>query len=609
MLTAMILFPLGGFLINGIWSLLAARKGRSVPAAGAGWVATGAMSAAFVAAVLAQVQFSGGQEVILFEWFRVGGLGVDFKLRWDALSSVFALVITGVGTLIHLYSIAYMGHDEGAGRYFAYLNLFCFMMLNLVLGGTLPHVFLGWEGVGLASYLLIGFWFGEKANVGAGQKAFVMNRIGDLGFLVAMFLAYKFAGTLDLAALEKAAFPAAGATAFGLLIFLACTGKSAQLPLFTWLPDAMAGPTPVSALIHAATMVTSGIYLLARMGPVLAQSPTAMAWVAAVGGVTALLTAVIACFQNDIKKILAYSTVSQLGFMFVACGVGASGAGVFHVMTHAFFKALLFLGAGSVIHALQGEQDIFKMGGLRKKMPLTFWTFTAGWAALLGLPPMSGFFSKDEILHQAWVSPHGSPWVTGLLFVSAVLTAFYMSRLYFLVFFGKTRVAPSVASKVHESPAVMTLPLVLLAVLSLVGGWWGEPVHSPGHEAGASVPVWVVMVLSVLAASLGAGIAYRKYRSAPATQERVSDVFGIDGFYAAFFGRGLERIAGWCSRWIEEGIIQGILRAAGAVVDLSGNMIRMVQVGSAQAYLLMMVLALVAFMVWFLRGGILSGNI
>jgi NADH-quinone oxidoreductase subunit L len=603
MITSMILFPLAGFAINGLWSLWAARNGKRVSARVSGSIATTAMLAAFVSALGARSQLpaTGSLEVDCFRWFTLGALSVDFKLRLDALSSLFTLVITGIGALIHLYSISYMEEDEGAGKYFAYLNLFCFMMLNLVLGGTLPQVFLGWEGVGLASYLLIGFWYREQANVNAGQKAFVMNRIGDLGFLIAMFIGYKYSGSLDLAVIEKVILPASVGTSFVLLIFLACTGKSAQIPLFTWLPDAMAGPTPVSALIHAATMVTSGIYLLARLSPVISQSTTGMSVVAGVGAITALVTAIIACFQRDIKKVLAYSTVSQLGFMFAACGVGAFGAGVFHVMTHAFFKALMFLGAGSVIHALHGEQDIFKMGGLKSKLPVTFWTFTAGWAAILGLPPFSGFFSKDEILHQVLVSNFGSPLLFSVLLIAAVLTAFYMTRLYWLVFFGSTRMEKSKFEHAHESPAPMAIPLVILGALSLVGGFAGEPVHLSHPEAANSTPAWIIMVVSVVAAMIGAGIAFRRYSGGSTRDEQTSDVFRIDGIYASVFGGGLKALASGTT-WMEDRVVQGLMRVVAAVADLSGNMIRVLQVGSAQTYLLMMIIGLVALVLSFLKG-------
>jgi len=413
-LLLIILYPQIGFAINGLIHLKNAKSGTKASSKQAGLIATFAMVLSFVGSVYYFMQFSGQSENArfveqsLFTWINLGALKLDFGLRLDSLSLLFTMIITGVGSLIHLYSIGYMGEDETPARYFAYLNLFCFMMLNLVLGSTMPHVFLGWEGVGLASYLLIGYWNQDIEKVGAGQKAFVMNRIGDLGFMIAMFIAFKFVGSLDLIDIQKATLSPGVVTTIGLLVFFACTGKSAQIPLFTWLPDAMAGPTPVSALIHAATMVTSGIYLLNRFAPLLVQSDQVLYVIAMVGVTTAFVSAIIACAQKDIKKILAYSTVSQLGFMFLACGVGAFDAGVFHVMTHAFFKALMFLGAGSVIHALHHEQNVFKMGGLRKKLPITTFTFVMGWAAILGLPPFSGFFSKDEIIIQSLMSKHGN---------------------------------------------------------------------------------------------------------------------------------------------------------------------------------------------------------
>jgi NADH-quinone oxidoreductase subunit L len=598
-ISLLVFLPLLGFALNSFYhfSALTRKKDPSVNLSGA--IATAAMVGSFVIALFSWVKLRAaggghpGIEELLFSWMKIGGLQVDFGFRFDRLSGVFTLVITGVGSLIHLYSIGYM-ENGGSARYFAYLNLFCFMMLNLVLGVSLPQVFLGWEGVGLASYLLIGFWSGEMANIAAAQKAFIMNRIGDLGLLFAMFIGFKFAGTLDLIQLSSFVFRSDVATVFGLLIFLACTGKSAQIPLFTWLPDAMAGPTPVSALIHAATMVTSGIYLLARLNPVIAQSPIVLATIAVIGAATALMAAITACFQSDIKKVLAYSTISQLGFMFVACGVGSPEAGVFHVMTHAFFKALLFLGAGSVIHALSGTQDIFKMGGLRSRLPVTFWTFTAGWAAILGLPPFSGFFSKDGILHESLVASHGNPVLFAVLAFSAFLTAFYMTRLYLLVFTGECRASENIQKHMHESPLVMILPLGILGGASLLGGWFGAPVkfESVHGESGHGVSAYLVMAISVAIAASGAFLAYRKY-SAPVRPETSRDPFRIDEFYQAFFGSGAKAVARFAGRFFEEGIFQRMIQFSGAAVDLGGNLFKTVQTGSAQGYLLMMVLALI----------------
>jgi len=509
-LIQIILFPLFGFLINGFLQLSRTCKGKKVSSQQSGMIATLAMILSFVTAVYYYFQFNGQPvearlvEQNLFNWIKLGAFHVDFALRLDSLSLTFTLIITGVGSLIHLYSIGYMKEDANPAKYFAYLNLFCFMMLNLVLGSSMPHVFLGWEGVGLASYLLIGYWNQDTQKVLAGQKAFVMNRIGDLGFLIAMFVAYKYIGSLDLMDIQKATMSPYVTTVFCLLIFFACTGKSAQIPLFTWLPDAMAGPTPVSALIHAATMVTSGIYLLNRISPQLLQSPQVMNVIAVVGVTTAFVSAVIACAQKDIKKILAYSTVSQLGFMFLACGVGAFNAAVFHVMTHAFFKALLFLGAGSVIHALHEEQNIFKMGGLSKKLPVTTITFVMGWAAILGLPPFSGFFSKDEIIIESLYSAHGHEALFVMALISAMLTAFYMTRLLVLVFFSPSRMDKKTEEHVHESPWTMSIPLVVLGVLSLIGGLWhqNEQVHENGQA---------IMIGSVLLALCSAGFAFYRY--------------------------------------------------------------------------------------------------
>ena len=600
-----ILFPLLGFLINGIAHLSAIRNGKKVSANFSGGLATGAMALSFLVVAVAffKIRYAEARmiEETVFNWFHLGGLSVDFALRLDPLSVVFALVITGVGTLIHFYSVSYMHDDETPAKYFAFLNLFCFMMLNLVLGATLPHVFFGWEGVGLASYLLIGYWYEDGAKVMAGQKAFVMNRIGDLGFLIAMFVAFKFAGTLDLIEIQKASLTPHVVTVFGLLIFFACTGKSAQIPLFTWLPDAMAGPTPVSALIHAATMVTSGIYLLARLYPVIMGSDVVLVTIATVGAITAFMAAIMACSQTDIKKILAYSTISQLGFMFLGCGVGAFDAGVFHVMTHAFFKALLFLAAGSVIHALGGEQEIFKMGDLRKRIPITFIAFTAGWAAILGLPPFSGFFSKDEIIYQALVSPHGSKMLFGLAIVSAFLTAFYMTRLYVLVFFGESRMTKAVEIHLHESPKIMTIPLLILSVLALAGGWFGAPVHFGETEFHGDSTQYIVMGASVVLALLGATLAFQKY-SRSTKIEITRDPFKIDQIYGFVFAKGTRKLSEFFSTFVEDMVVQRVMKLTSAVVDLSGNILRVTQVGSAQAYLMMILLGALAIVAWFYFG-------
>lgn len=417
----------------------------------------------------------------VFTWISSGELSVSFEFLYDPLSAVMALVVTWVSFLIHIYSVGYMHGDRSYSRYFAYLNLFVFFMLLLILGNNFLIMFVGWEGVGLVSYLLIGFWFQDTDKSYAGRKAFIVNRIGDFGFILGIFLIFFIFGTLNFqevfGKLSDPAFASAvsasAITAIALLLFVGAVGKSAQIPLYVWLPDAMAGPTPVSALIHAATMVTAGVYMVARCNLIYTLSPAAQYTVLIVAALTALVAALIAITQNDIKKVLAYSTVSQLGFMFMALGVGAYVYAVFHLVTHAFFKALLFLGSGSVIHALSGEQDIRKMGGLRKLIPTTSWTFLIGTMAISGVPLLSGFFSKDEILASVYDGGHTFIWIAGVL--TAVLTAFYMMRLYILTFEGKPRMTHQIQRHVHESPPVMTVPLIVLAVLSVTGGYIGFP--------------------------------------------------------------------------------------------------------------------------------------
>jgi len=597
------LFPLIGFLINGYLQLSSGVTGKKVSSQKSGLIATLMMVLSFFSAVFYYLQFAGQSletrfiDQKLFTWIKLAALNVDFGFRLDTLSLTFVLIITGVGSLIHLYSISYMKDDATPAKYFSYLNLFCFMMLNLVMGASMPHLFLGWEGVGLASYLLIGYWNEDTQKVLAGQKAFIMNRIGDLGFLIAMFVAYKYIGSLNMVDIQKATMSTHVTTVFCVLVFFACTGKSAQIPLFTWLPDAMAGPTPVSALIHAATMVTSGIYLLTRISPLLLQVPEVLSLIAMVGVTTAFVAAVIACAQKDIKKILAYSTISQLGFMFLACGVGAFDAGVFHVMTHAFFKALLFLGAGSVIHALHEEQNIFKMGGLSKKLPWTTWTFVMGWAAILGIPPFSGFFSKDEIIIESLYSPHGNQVLFIMALASALLTAFYMTRLLVLVFFSPSRMDEEVAAHVHESPWLMKFPLVVLGILALVGGFW--------HQSETNENAQVVMVASVLVALCGAGFAfyrYRKFTLEEKTNAFVERGLGIDTFYSKYFSGGTDVAAKGLTRFVEEDFIQRLLKVCSWAVEFSGSVLKSIQVGSAQAYLMMMMIFGLALMVWVLEG-------
>ncbi len=606
------LLPAAGFLVNG---LLGARvlSRRAV-----GLVGCTAVLLSFVLSAGA-VWESGGQRVTqtLFTWMPMAHaadgsvVSIDWAYALDPLSSVMLLVVTGVGFLIHVYSVGYMGHEPqpAYARFFAYLNLFMAMMLTLVLGASLPVVFVGWEGVGLCSYLLIGFYhdrmFDERTGMScadAGRKAFITNRVGDVGFLLGMLLLFSTAGTLDIQGiLGKVGTLGTGVcTAAALLLFVGACGKSAQIPLYVWLPDAMAGPTPVSALIHAATMVTAGVYVTCRMAPLFLAAPLAMTVVAVVGALTALFAASIGLAQNDIKKVLAYSTVSQLGYMMLAAGVGAFGAGVFHLMTHAFFKALLFLGAGSVIHALSGEQDIRRMGGLDRHIPVTHATFLVAVFAIAGIPPLSGFFSKDEILWRAF---ERSPilWFVGA--AGAFMTAFYMTRLYILVFRGKERFSEEARHHLHESPRTMTVPLMVLAVLAFVGGLIGIPhVIAPGfnvferwlapvfegagaegaaalaaeHAAHSSGGLELgLMAVSVLIALAGLFSGWVFYEARPEMPVRLAqraqglyrlvlNKYFVDEFYGRVVlapYRGLCRASAWFDTWV----VDGIVNAAGYV--------------------------------------------
>src|SRR5271165_2029833 len=477
LLSLIILLPLAGFLLNGI---LGDRLGKRFVSA----IGCGLPILAFLVTIqcFLGLQASGGSPrlEIAYTWAIIGDSRFEVAFYFDRLSAVMALIVTGVGSLIHIYSLGYMKDDASYARYFAYLNLFLFFMLMLVLGRSLLVLFVGWEGVGLASYLLIGFWFEDPAKARAGKKAFITNRIGDAGFLLGMFLLYQTLGTLDMdrinAAFAGPTLPAVSASLVGILLFIGASGKSAQIPLHVWLPDAMAGPTPVSALIHAATMVTAGVYLVARLSSIYLHAPEASAVIAAVGALTAFFAATVAIAQTDIKKVLAYSTISQLGFMFVALGVGAYSVAIFHLYTHAFFKACLFLCAGSVIHALGGEQDLRKMGGLARRIPVTFVKFTVASAAIAGIPPLSGFFSKDEILWYAFASSRGgAPLLFAVCALTALLTAFYMFRLLWLTFFGRSRMSPETERHVHESPPSMTSVLAVLAALAAVGGFLALP--------------------------------------------------------------------------------------------------------------------------------------
>jgi len=624
-----LLFPVLGLGLN---ALLA----RRVPVRATGTIASGAVLLSFLAALQGLrglLALPAGERVVVFrlwDWISAGSFHVDFSLRLDPLSALMALVVTGVGFLIHVYSIGYMSKDRDYPRFFVYLNLFTFSMLTLVAGSNFLVLFVGWEGVGLCSYLLIGFWFDKMftptmSNASAGKKAFIANRIGDFGFLLALFLIFKHFGSLDFESVFTTALhhpaPAGTMTAIGLLLLLGATGKSAQIPLYIWLPDAMAGPTPVSALIHAATMVTAGVYMVARSHVLYALAPAALSAVALIGGLTAFFAATIAVTQNDIKKVLAYSTISQLGYMFLGLGSAAFGAGIFHVVTHAFFKALLFLGAGSVIHALHEEQDIRKMGGLRKKLPITFATFAIATLAISGFPGFSGFFSKDEILAAAF--QHGPKWLWGLGVITAALTSFYMFRLLLLTFYGSSRVDPGKKEKIHESPAVMTVPLMALALLSVVGGWIGLPpvlgphllgsflapvfenLHAVAgfeqHEHLARGTEWLLMGIST-AMALGGFLAawamfarptdLRARLSAPhgPLYRLVEDKYRIDEFYGAAVLRPLAWIAGRLWRVVDELIIDGLVNLAGLIVRVGGEVVRIFQTGYVQTYAFFLVL-------------------
>ena len=609
------LFPLIGFLINGLlWN--------KMPKTLAGIIGCTTILASFVVSVgifmeVKSPSFHGPVIVTLFDFIQSGKLNIPFSFQVDALSSLFLLIITGVGFLIHVYSASYMSHDEGMVKYFAYLNLFVFSMLLLVLGANYLIMFIGWEGVGLCSYLLIGFWFKKREYTNAAKKAFVMNRIGDLGFLVGMLLVLFHFGTLSYQEFSgaitggHAVVDPSVYTAIAICFFIGATGKSAQIPLYTWLPDAMAGPTPVSALIHAATMVTAGIYMIARSNALYTLSPFTLHIVAIVGLATAIVAATIAIKQYDIKKVLAYSTVSQLGFMFLALGVGAYTTAVFHVMTHAFFKALLFLGSGSVIHAMGGEQDIRKMGGLGKKMRITQLTFLIGCLAISGIPGLSGFFSKDAILTAAFAH---SPVLYVLGIVAAMMTAFYMFRLYFLTFTGSFRGTADQQHHLHESPAAMTLPLIVLAILSIVGGYIGLPevmsehnaineflapvVKNLGEHPIAAATEWMLMGVSVGVSVIMILVAYAinsKPNFIPNTglAGLLENKWYIDELYDAFIVRPIEILSALLDRVVEKMGIDGSVNGVGKFVRWGGDRIRLLQTGQVGFYIFIMVLGMV----------------
>ncbi len=633
--------PLAAVALN---LLIGDRLGKK----GTAWLACGAVGLAFLFALRALLALARlpveDRHIVdtVYTWMQVGDFRADVSFLLDPLSSVMVMVVTGVGFLIHVYSIGYMAHDGSFRRFFLYMNLFMFAMLTLVLADNYLLMFVGWEGVGLCSYLLIGFWYHKPAAAEAGKKAFVVNRIGDFGFLIGMFMVFGFAHSLNyqqVFAIAPHAF-AIGApiiTLATLAMFLGATGKSAQLPLYTWLPDAMEGPTPVSALIHAATMVTAGVYMVARSNLLYRMAPVSLEVVAIVGAATALFAATIGLAQNDIKRVLAYSTVSQLGYMFMGLGVGAFAGGIFHLMTHAFFKALLFLGAGSVIHAMSDEQDMRRMGGLASRLPWTHGVMLIACIAIAGIPPFAGFFSKDEILAGAFASGHYGIWLAGL--VGALLTAFYMFRLYILTFRGPSRISHEAEHHLHESPRSMIAPLVVLAALSVVGGLIGPPMQEGGHRferwlepvfaAGLQVAAgahgegatghhlsvateWMLIGLSVLVAVIGILGAFRIYLQQPASatslQQRLAGLhrtlvnkYWVDEAYDAAVVSPIHAASQRLWRFWDEKVVDGAVNGIGYALEGASAVLRLFQTGFVGTYALFFTIGVVALLLHFLR--------
>jgi NADH-quinone oxidoreductase subunit L len=632
-----VLLPFLGFIING----LLGRKIKNEKIIGI--IGSGTIGISFLIVLGAFFQtlalpVDKRQTIVnLFTWLQAGGLKVNIAFQVDQLSLVMALIVTGVGFIIHIYSIGYMHGDKSFWRFFAYLNLFIFTMMNLILADNFVLLFLGWEGVGLCSYLLIGFWYDRKfeksTTSDAAKKAFIVNRIGDFGFLLGMFLIYLTFGSLNFndvfSQTSSVNIPVSTMNFIALFLFIGATGKSAQIPLYIWLPDAMAGPTPVSALIHAATMVTAGVYMVARCSVIFASAPAVLTVVAVVGLLTALFAATIGLVQNDIKKVLAYSTISQLGYMFLAMGVGAFSSGIFHVMTHAFFKALLFLGAGSIIHAMHDDQDIRNYGGLRKYMPKTFITFLIAALAISGIPPLSGFFSKDDILWYAYANGNIMYWLIGA--ITALLTAFYMFRLVYLTFYGDERFGHD--KHPHESPGLMTLPLIILAVLSAIGGFigipeifsgehgnlfenWLEPVFTNAHAKLAVFAVQShsteILLMSVTVAGAVGSIIYARYlylqnTGLPAVYSKkfkgiynllLNKYFVDEAYDAAVINpvvRGSDKFL-W--KIADNKIIDGAVNGAASLIDIISGKIRKLENGIAQVYAVIMVLGIVAALFW-----------
>ncbi|CAN5312757.1 NADH-quinone oxidoreductase subunit L [soil metagenome] len=618
------ILPLIGFLII-------AFAGKKLSKSLVSIIGCGSVLAAFALSLGIFFQLHGSSQVVkMMDWFSVGRINIDFSFLIDPLSVLFMLIITGIGFLIHVYSTGYMKDDEKYDRFFAYLNLFVFFMLLLVMGSNYIVMFVGWEGVGLCSYLLIGFWFKNTEYNNAAKKAFIVNRIGDLGFLLGMILIYYTCNSLNFntvfANVHDNASNKEMYNLIGILLFIGACGKSAQIPLYTWLPDAMAGPTPVSALIHAATMVTAGVYMIARSSVIFVNAPIASEVVALVGVLTAVFAASIGLFQNDIKKVLAYSTISQLGYMFLGLGVGAFTGGVFHVMTHAFFKALLFLGAGSVIHAMSGEQDIRKMGGLKKSLPITHITFLIATLAISGIPPFSGFFSKDEILAHVYTHDGTGKlyWMLGI--IGAIMTAFYMFRLYFLTFQGSFRGTNDQKHHLHESPKSMTIPLVVLAILAAVGGFIGIPdfhhhlLNDYLKPAFESASAWIddapkhfdmeeakFMIIAVLSASAAIYVAwfvYRKNNMVPKDSEKdlpkfqlfIYHKYKVDEFYNAIIRKPLDWMSDKGYKYFEIKVVDAFVNGMGTVVKWSGSVARYAQSGSIGFYMFAMTLAIIVML-------------
>ncbi len=618
------IWPLLGFLTNGFF-------GRRIGKRAVGLIACGSVGLSLLASVAAVAELLSlpheARRVtqVLAPWIGAGNFQADWGLLLDPLSAVMILVVSGVGFLIHVYSIGYMHEDPDYPRFFTYLNLFTFSMLMLVLANNYLLLYVFWEAVGLCSYLLIGFWFEKRSAADAGKKAFIVNRVGDFGFALGVMLLWTTLGTLQYDQVFTSApaqLPVGGGvvTVITLLLFLGATGKSAQLPLYVWLPDAMEGPTPVSALIHAATMVTAGVYMVARSAPLFELAPLSLAVVAWIGGLTAVFAATIAMVQNDIKRIIAYSTISQLGYMFLGCGVGAYASAIFHLGTHAFFKALLFLGSGSVIHGLSGEQDIRKMGGLRKHMPVTAWTFLIAALANAGIFPLAGFWSKDEILYGAIAGGHVAVWALGA--GGAFLTAFYMLRCYYLTFEGRSRVEEKAAHHMHESPPIMTVPLVVLAVFAGIVGFVGvPPEHGAYHQfvepvfaaaklgAPHAAPVGEVpmAVLSLAIAVTGVWVATRLYVWQPETPARLVErhpeihrillnKYYVDELYDALIVEPIRDGSFWLWRKFDDLVIDGSVNGVGAVVRIGSAVLRRVQTGYVTNYVLSFIVGVVAIL-------------